>query len=138
MVHLGDPVEDLGWVYRALWSPARSLPFEDFLAAYARGRRRVLDPDHLRWYEMFCEFKHSVISLTAARSSPTAPRPACDTPTGPRPCPPSPNGCRAGGVGVLKPSVTELLAGTADALAATVLAELPPGPAHDQVQAAVG
>ena len=33
MVHLGDPVEDLGWVYRALWSPAAALPFEAFLGA---------------------------------------------------------------------------------------------------------
>jgi hypothetical protein len=38
---------------------------------------------------------------------------------------------------VLKPSVSDLLAGTADALANTVLDELPPGPAHDQLQAAV-
>ena len=68
MVHLGDPVEDLGWVYRSLWSPAGSLPFEDFLAVYAEAAGRPVDPDRLRWYELFSEVKHSVISLTAARS----------------------------------------------------------------------
>jgi aminoglycoside phosphotransferase (APT) family kinase protein len=68
MVHLGDPVEDLGWVYRALWTPERSLPFEDFLAAYGAAGGAVPEPEHLRWYQVFGEVKHSVISLTAARS----------------------------------------------------------------------
>jgi aminoglycoside phosphotransferase (APT) family kinase protein len=68
MVHLGDPIEDLGWVYRALWSPARSLPFEEFLAAYGEAAGRPVDAEHLRWYQLFSEVKHSVISLTAARS----------------------------------------------------------------------
>ena len=39
---------------------------------------------------------------------------------------------------MLTPSAAELLAGVADALAATVLPELPPGPARRQVQAAIG
>lgn len=39
---------------------------------------------------------------------------------------------------MLNPSVADLLAGVADALAGTVVGELPPGPARDQVQAAVG
>jgi hypothetical protein len=38
---------------------------------------------------------------------------------------------------VLKPSLPDLLAGTADALARTVLGGLPPGPAHDQLEAAI-
>jgi aminoglycoside phosphotransferase (APT) family kinase protein len=68
MCHLGDPVEDLGWVYRALWSPERSLPLEAFLDAYAEaGGARPAD-EHLRWYQVFGEVKHSVISLTAGRS----------------------------------------------------------------------
>ncbi len=68
MTHLGDPVEDLGWVYRKLWSPQRSLPFEEFLAAYTEELGSSIDPDALRWYEAFSELKHSIISLTAARS----------------------------------------------------------------------
>jgi hypothetical protein len=39
---------------------------------------------------------------------------------------------------VLTPSPAELLAGVADALATTVLPELPPGPARRQLQAAIG
>jgi aminoglycoside phosphotransferase (APT) family kinase protein len=68
MVHLGDPVEDLGWVYRALWSPAGALAFGEFLAAYAAADGVAFAPEHLRWYEIFSEVKHSVISLTATRS----------------------------------------------------------------------
>jgi aminoglycoside phosphotransferase (APT) family kinase protein len=73
MVHLGDPLEDLGWVYRRIWTPERSLPFEEFLAAYEAeslllGWRHPVDADRLRWYQAFSEVKHAVISLTAARS----------------------------------------------------------------------
>ena len=68
MVHLGDPVEDLGWVYRRIWTPERSLPFEEFLAAYEAEAGRRVEPEHLRWYQAFAEVKHSVISLHGARS----------------------------------------------------------------------
>ncbi|MDH3683507.1 MAG: phosphotransferase family protein [Acidimicrobiia bacterium] len=68
MTHLGDPVEDLGWVYRALWSPERSLPFSEFLAAYEDELGSPVDAERLRWYQAFSEVKHSVISLTGARS----------------------------------------------------------------------
>ena len=68
MTHLGDPTEDLGWVYRDLWSPRWSLPFDDFLAAYEQESGYVVDRDRLRWYQAFAEAKHAVISLTGARS----------------------------------------------------------------------
>jgi aminoglycoside phosphotransferase (APT) family kinase protein len=68
MTHLGDPMEDLGWVYRDLWSPARALPFEEFLAAYTAAGSDEVDPEHLRWYQVFAEVKHAVISLTGTRS----------------------------------------------------------------------
>ncbi len=68
MTHLGDPLEDLGWVYRSLWSPERSLPFDEFLAAYEAERGVTVDLEHLGWYRAFSEVKHSIISLTAARS----------------------------------------------------------------------
>ena len=68
MTHLGDPTEDLGWVYRELWSPRRSLEFDDFLAAYEHEAGVAVDRNRLRWYQAFSEAKHSVISLTGARS----------------------------------------------------------------------
>ncbi len=68
MTHLGDPIEDLGWVYRELWTGRRALPFEEFLAAYEAAGGGPVQPEHLRWYQVFNEVKHSVISLTGTRS----------------------------------------------------------------------
>jgi aminoglycoside phosphotransferase (APT) family kinase protein len=68
MTHLGDPTEDLGWVYRTLWSPEKSLSFDDFLVAYEQEAGATVDRDRLRWYQAFSEVKHSIISLTGARS----------------------------------------------------------------------
>ncbi|MGH1492703.1 MAG: phosphotransferase family protein [Acidimicrobiales bacterium] len=68
MTHLGDPTEDLGWVYRALWSPEHSLPFDEFLATYEQEAGWPVDRNRLRWYQAFSEVKHSMISLTGARS----------------------------------------------------------------------
>jgi aminoglycoside phosphotransferase (APT) family kinase protein len=66
MAHLGDPLEDLAWTYRSLWSPERQLPYADFLARYEARSGRAVDHQVLRYYRMFNEIKHSVISLTAA------------------------------------------------------------------------
>lgn len=68
MAHLGDPLEDLAWAYRSIWSPQRALPYEAFLARYERTAGVTVDRTHLRWWQMFNEVKHTVISLTAARS----------------------------------------------------------------------
>lgn len=68
MTHLGDPVEDLGWVYRKLWTPERSLSFDEFLTEYEAASGAPVDRDALRWYQAFSEVKHSMISLTGARS----------------------------------------------------------------------
>lgn len=68
MVHLGDPIEDLGWVYRTVWTPEAALGFDEFLAAYLDAGGVPFTREHLRWYQVFGEVKHSVISLTATRS----------------------------------------------------------------------
>lgn len=68
MAHLGDPVEDLAWVYHPLWSPERHLPLHDFVAAYEAASGAPVPPDTLRFYRLFTLIKHAVISLTGARS----------------------------------------------------------------------
>lgn len=68
MVHLGDPVEDLAWVYRPLWSPARFLSLPDFLAAYARHGGGDVPAATLRYYRVFSEVKFATISLTGAHA----------------------------------------------------------------------
>jgi aminoglycoside phosphotransferase (APT) family kinase protein len=68
MVHLGDPLEDLAWAYRRLWSPQSSLPLDDAVAAYAAAAGRDVPAADLLYYRIFSEMKFAVISLTAARS----------------------------------------------------------------------
>jgi hypothetical protein len=75
--------------------------------------------------EIFSELKHSVISLTASRTffdGATANLNADRRDSARLRAAVA----RSGGDVVLKPSVSDLLAGTADALANTVLDELPP------------
>jgi aminoglycoside phosphotransferase (APT) family kinase protein len=68
MVHLGDPVEDLAWAYRSLWSLEKFLPVDEFLAHYCQHTGTTVAADHFLFWRLFSEVKHSVISLTAARS----------------------------------------------------------------------
>ena len=68
MVHLGDPVEDLTWAYRALWSPAGVMSLEEFTDRYTKASGIPVHPDNLLFYRLFNEMKHAIISLTGAKS----------------------------------------------------------------------
>ena len=67
MVHLGDPVEDLAWAYRSLWSP-QTFSLDEFVGRYTELSGIPVDPDTLLFYRLLGEVKHSIISLTGARS----------------------------------------------------------------------
>jgi aminoglycoside phosphotransferase (APT) family kinase protein len=64
MAHVGDPAEDIAWVYRALWSPERFMSLEHFREAHGLGvpRRNLL------FYRIFSEVKFATISVSAAAS----------------------------------------------------------------------
>jgi aminoglycoside phosphotransferase (APT) family kinase protein len=68
MVHLGDPLEDLAWAHRTRWSLEQFLPLDEFVARYTAASGIGVDAEAFRWHRMFAEVKHTVISLTAARS----------------------------------------------------------------------
>jgi aminoglycoside phosphotransferase (APT) family kinase protein len=68
LVHLGDPLEDLAWAYRTKWNMAQLLPLDDFLDRYTVAGGLTVDAESFRWHRTFVEVKHTVISLTAARS----------------------------------------------------------------------
>ena len=68
MVHLGDPLEDLAWAYRTRWGLERFMPIGEFLDRYTASSGITVDQVAFRWYRMFAEAKHTVISLTAGRS----------------------------------------------------------------------
>ena len=67
MSHLGDPVEDLAWMYCRLWSPTRFMSADDFLDVYAQSAGALAPPDVFRYYQVFCEAKFAAISLKASR-----------------------------------------------------------------------
>ncbi|MEZ5481564.1 MAG: phosphotransferase family protein [Porticoccaceae bacterium] len=68
MAHIGDPAEDIAWIYRELWSPSRFLLLGDFLSIYSA--RHGFDPGqkNVIFYRIFSEIKFAVISLTASNS----------------------------------------------------------------------
>jgi aminoglycoside phosphotransferase (APT) family kinase protein len=68
MVHLGDPIEDLAWAYRSLWSLEKFLPVDEFLSHYCALTGDSIAADHFIYWRLFNEVKHSIISLTASRS----------------------------------------------------------------------
>lgn len=68
MAHLGDPIEDLGWIYRPMWSPARFVPLRDFVQRYATLAGRDVPWADVLYYRIFSELKFACISLTAARA----------------------------------------------------------------------
>jgi aminoglycoside phosphotransferase (APT) family kinase protein len=68
MVHLGDPVEDIAWMYRSLWGPEAFLPLDEFVRRYTELSGIPVHPEALLFYRLLGEVKHSIISLTGARS----------------------------------------------------------------------
>ena len=68
MVHLGDPIEDIAWAYRSLWSPQAFLSLDEFVTRYTELSGIPVEPETLLFYRMLGEVKHSIISLTGARS----------------------------------------------------------------------
>jgi aminoglycoside phosphotransferase (APT) family kinase protein len=68
MAHLGDPVEDIAWAYRALWTPEMHVPIDEFVQHYMASGGIAVKPETLLFYRLFSEIKHAVISLTAAKS----------------------------------------------------------------------
>jgi hypothetical protein len=83
LAHVGDPVEDLGWLCVPAWRftrrdrPAAGLAErEQLLAAYERHAGLAVDPSELRWWELAGTLRWGVICvmqafahLSGARSS---------------------------------------------------------------------
>jgi len=68
MVHLGDPAEDIAWAYRSLWGPQAFFPLDEFVRRYTELSGIPVPPETLLFYRLLGEVKHSIISLTGARS----------------------------------------------------------------------
>jgi aminoglycoside phosphotransferase (APT) family kinase protein len=67
LAHVGDPAEDIAWMYRRLWSPQAFLPLDSALRLYAQAGGTGIAPERLLWYRVFSEARLATISLTAVR-----------------------------------------------------------------------
>jgi len=75
LAHVGDPLEDLGWLCVRAWrfgADARPVgglcQREEFFAAYARAGGTPVDPAAVRWWEVFGNLKWAIICVMQARS----------------------------------------------------------------------
>ncbi len=68
MAHVGDPAEDIAWIFRPLWSPGRFVDIGRFAALYAGFAGSAIPARSLLYYRVFSELKFATISLTASRA----------------------------------------------------------------------
>jgi aminoglycoside phosphotransferase (APT) family kinase protein len=67
LAHLGDPLEDLGWLCVKAWRFGSPLPvggfgsYDDLVAAYEKAGGGPVDRAALRWWETFGVFKWAVM-----------------------------------------------------------------------------
>ena len=72
IAHLGDPMEDLGWLCVKAWrfgSPHRVGGFgeqEDLFAAYERESGHAVDADVVRWWEVLGTLKWGIMCIAQA------------------------------------------------------------------------
>jgi aminoglycoside phosphotransferase (APT) family kinase protein len=71
--HLGDPLEDLGWLCVKAWRFGSPLPvggfggYEQLIGAYEKAADVRVDRDALRWWEMFGILKWAVVCVMQAQ-----------------------------------------------------------------------
>ncbi|MGK2947912.1 MAG: phosphotransferase family protein [Acidimicrobiales bacterium] len=72
LAHLGDPLEDLGWLCVRAWRFGSPLPAggvatrDELAAAYEAAGGRPVDPEALRWWELLGTLKWGVICIMQA------------------------------------------------------------------------
>jgi Ser/Thr protein kinase RdoA (MazF antagonist) len=72
LAHLGDPIEDLGWLCAKCWRFGVDLPvggfgrYEDLLEGYREGGGRPVDTETLRWWEVLANLKWGVMCMMQA------------------------------------------------------------------------
>jgi aminoglycoside phosphotransferase (APT) family kinase protein len=72
LAHLGDPMEDLGWLVTKAWRFGVDLPvggfgtYDELLAGYADAGGRPVTPQVLRWWEVLGSLKWGIICIMQA------------------------------------------------------------------------
>ena len=77
LAHVGDPMEDLGWLCVqcvALRSPLRrwagSATYDELVAAYSAASGRPVDPEVVRWWEVLGTLKWGIMCMHAGERPP--------------------------------------------------------------------
>jgi len=74
LVHLGDPMEDLGWLCVKAWRFGSPLPvagvgdYEQLLTAYEAAGGRAVDADVVRWWEVLGTLKWGIMCIMQANA----------------------------------------------------------------------
>jgi aminoglycoside phosphotransferase (APT) family kinase protein len=75
LAHLGDPMEDLGWMCVRAWrfgndrKPVGGLGSrEDFFRAYEKASGVAVDPEAVRFWEVFGNLRWGIITISQART----------------------------------------------------------------------
>ena len=72
LAHIGDPMEDLGWLCVKAWRFGSALPaggvgtYEQLIAAYEEASGLTLDPDVVRWWEVLGTLKWGIMCIGQA------------------------------------------------------------------------
>jgi aminoglycoside phosphotransferase (APT) family kinase protein len=72
LAHLGDPMEDLGWLCVKAWRFGAPLPvaglgrYEELFTAYEAAGGGVVDPDVVHWWEVLGTWKWAVMCILQA------------------------------------------------------------------------
>ena len=72
LVHAGDPMEDLGWLCVKAWRFGGRPPvggfgdYDELFAAYERESGRAVDPEVVRWWEVFGTLRWGIICIVQA------------------------------------------------------------------------
>jgi aminoglycoside phosphotransferase (APT) family kinase protein len=72
LVHLGDPLEDLGWLCARPWRFRGPRPvggmgeYQDLVEAYQAESGKSVEMEHLRWWEVFATLRWGIICLIQA------------------------------------------------------------------------
>ena len=74
LAHVGDPIEDLGWLCVNAWRFGGSEPvagvgrYDELLDAYETASGVAVDPAHLRWWETFGTLRWGLICITQSEA----------------------------------------------------------------------
>lgn len=72
LVHIGDPMEDLGWLCVRAWRFGGALPvggfgeYDELFSAYEAASGQQLDLDAVRWWELYGTVRWGVICMLQA------------------------------------------------------------------------